>query len=401
VRGEKVVTRRREDEMILQCVRSHLDPLEAERTDVLARQDLDWEYLIQAALVHKVLPIVYHSLHTFCPEALPNLIMQQLRELYQANARRNLLLASELVRLVKLLECAGISVIAFKGPVLALYAYGNLSLRQQLDLDILVRKIDIFRAKQVLQSNGYRLSPEMTQEQEAALLRSQNAFVFLPEPPTHNVDLHWAIAQPHHVNGLNQEALWKRVEPVSLGGNDVATFRPEEMMLVLSMHGTKHCWQQLSWICDIAQLIRSRPDLDWQRVIREAETASCIKGLLVALELVKGVCAVRLPEEVVQLIDGDRRVKAVGRSVIRQLFADKQSVLMRFHRIFIVSRLKQRVRDRFLYLLYEWREAVTPNAKDQALISLPIAFSFLYYVVRPLRLTVAYGLSRLIRSAKP
>ena len=111
--------------------------------------------------------------------------------------------------------------------------------------------------------------------------------------------------------------------------------------------------------------------------------------------------AVSVPGDVLQMIDRYPRVKAVGRSVTRRLFSDKRSLLVeRFQQIFIVSRLKQRVRDRFVYLLYEWRETVTPNEKDQALVSLPVAFSFLYYVVRPIRLTVAYGLSRLIRSAK-
>jgi Uncharacterised nucleotidyltransferase len=393
--------RRREDEMLLQCVRSYIDPVEAERTVGLARQDLDWEYVIQAALSHKVLPIVYHSLHTFCVNAVPNLIMHQLRERYQSNARRNLFLASELLKLVKLFESGGISAISFKGPVLAVYAYGNLSLRQQCDLDILVRKRDIFTAKRVLLSNGYRLSREMTVKQERAHLQSHHAFVFLPKSSLYSVDLHWAIAQPHHANALNKEMLWERVESVSIGGNSIVTFRPEEMMLILSMHGSKHWWQQLGWICDIGQLVRSRPDLDWKRVVREADKAGCMKGLLVALELVKNVGAVSVPGEVLQLIDRYPRVKAVSRSVTRRLFSDKPSFLVeRFQQIFIVSRLKQRARDRFLYLLYEWRETVTPNVKDQALVSLPIAFSFLYYVVRPIRLTVAYGLSRLMRSAK-
>ena len=162
-------------------------------------------------------------------------------------------------------------------------------LGNNVDLDILVRKRDIFRAKRLLLSNGYRLWPEMTEKQELAHLQSHHAFVFLPELPTYSVDLHWAIAQPHHANAINKEALWERVESVSLGGNSIVTFRPEEMMLVLSMHGSKHWWQQLGWICDIAQLVRSRPDLDWKRVIHEADKAGCMKGLLLALELVKNV----------------------------------------------------------------------------------------------------------------
>jgi hypothetical protein len=399
--SNKAARRRREDELLLRCVRSYIDPSESKHIVGVISQDIDWEKVIQTAVDHRVMPLLYQSLHKFCPQAVPKIALQRLQELFRSNATRNLFLVSELLKLLRLLEGHGIAAIAFKGPVLAVYAYGNLSLRQQLDLDILVRKKDIFRAKHVVLSNGYRLSPEMTEEQEVAHMQSHHAFVFVPEPPSYSVDLHWAIAQPHHANALNKEMLWERVDSVCLGGNSVVTFRPEEMMLVLSMHGSKHWWQQLGWICDVAQLIRSRPDLDWKRVVREADTGGCMKGLLLALELVKNVVGGSLPRGVLEMIDKYPRVKAVSRSVTRRLFADKRSFLMeRFQQIFIVSRLKQRVRDRFVYLLYEWRETVTPNAKDQALVPLPVTFSFLYYVVRPIRLTVAYGLSHLIRSTK-
>jgi Uncharacterised nucleotidyltransferase len=400
--SHKMVRQRPEDELLLRCVRGCIDPSGGDRIKSVISQDIDWEKVIQTAVDHRVMPLLYQSLHAFCPKAVPKIILHRLQALFRSNAVRNLFLVRELIRLMKLFESYGIETIAFKGPVLTVYAYGDLSLRQQCDLDILVRKRDIFSAKRLLLSNGYRPWRPMTEKQELAHLQSHHAFVFLPELPTYSVDLHWAIAQPHHANAINQEILWKRVESVSLAGHRILTFRPEEMMLILSMHGSKHWWQQLGWICDVAQLVHSRPNLDWKRVVREAEKAGCTKGLLLALELVKSVCGVRLPGDVLRMIDEYPRVKAVGCSVTRRLFSEKRSFLMeRFHQIFIVSRLKQRLRDRLVYLLYEWRETVTPNEKDEALVSLPVGFSFLYYIVRPIRLTVAYGLSRLIRSAKP
>jgi hypothetical protein len=395
-----MTTRRREDELLLQCVRSYMAP-ESNCLESVVSQDIDWEKLIQKAVEHKVMPLLYQSLHRFCPKAVPKTILNQLQELFLSNARRSLFLTSELLKLVKLLERDGIAAIAFKGPVLSVYAYGNLSLRQYVDLDILVRRRDIFRAKDVLLSNGYRLSPEMAGEAEAVLLQSHHAFVFLPESPLYSVDLHWAIAQPHHANALNQEVLWERVESVSLGGNSILTFRPEEMMLFLCMHGSKHSWEQLGWICDVAQLVRSRPDLDWKQVVSDAEKAGCMKSLLLALELAKNLVGGNFPSNVLKMIDSYPKVKAIGRSVTKRLFADKRSlVIERFQQAFIVSRLKQRIRDRIMYLLYEWRETVTPNAKDQALVSLPLAFSFVYYILRPIRLALSYGLLNLLRPAK-
>ena len=398
VRSNKAVIPRREDELLLQCMRSYIDPLEAERTEGLARQDLDWRYVIQAALTHRVLPIVYHSLHRFCPEAVPNLIMQQLLELFQSNARRNLFLASELLKLVKLLESGGISAIAFKGPVLSVSAYGNLSFRQCLDLDVMVRKRDILKAKHLLLSNGYRLWREMTEEQELSHLEVNHAFVFLPEAGMYSVDLHWAVSQKHYSFPLNAEGLWEQVESLSFGGGKILTVQAEQMILILSAHGSKHYWRQLGWICDVALLVRSRPDLDWQRVVREAHKARCLRELLFALKLAKDLVGASLPDSVLQVVNTYPGLKSATRRVMRELFCAEQPFLLRrFQRLVFYFRLKQRIKDGLVFLRYELRIAVTPNSKDFALVPLPVALSFLYYITRPIRLAVSYGLLPLIR----
>ena len=106
-------------------------PRSRKHIEGVVSQDIDWEKVIQTAVDHRVMPLLYQSLHTFCPKAVPKIILHRLQELFRSNATRNLFLVSELLKLLKLLESHGIGAIAFKGPVLAVYAYGNLSLRQQ------------------------------------------------------------------------------------------------------------------------------------------------------------------------------------------------------------------------------------------------------------------------------
>jgi hypothetical protein len=57
---------------------------------------------------------------------------------------------------VHLLESYEIPAIAYKGPTLAVSAYGNLSLRQFGDLDILVQDRAYERARQLLIKQGFR-----------------------------------------------------------------------------------------------------------------------------------------------------------------------------------------------------------------------------------------------------
>jgi hypothetical protein len=90
---------------------------------------------------------LYQSLNTTCPEAVPKANLAQLRNYFHANAQRNLFLTQELLKLLTLFKTNGISAIPYKGPVLAVAVYGNLALRQFGDLDILVHKRDVLRAK--------------------------------------------------------------------------------------------------------------------------------------------------------------------------------------------------------------------------------------------------------------
>src|SRR2546426_10956064 len=70
-------------------------------------------------------------------------------------ARRNLCLTGDLLSLLELFEARGIPAVPFKGPVLAVQAYGDVALREFRDLDILVTHRDITRARELLLARGF------------------------------------------------------------------------------------------------------------------------------------------------------------------------------------------------------------------------------------------------------
>ncbi|MBD3790221.1 MAG: nucleotidyltransferase family protein, partial [Campylobacterales bacterium] len=64
-------------------------------------------------------------------------ILTELKAHYMSISRRNMLMSAELLRIMKLLEANNIEALAFKGPALAQMAYGNITMRQFGDLDVL------------------------------------------------------------------------------------------------------------------------------------------------------------------------------------------------------------------------------------------------------------------------
>src|SRR5437879_2778727 len=101
-RDVPVVGVRPEVELLLCAARVCLDPERAQQMRTLLRGDMDWAYVLRAAQGHGVLPLLYWHLNATCPDAVPQAILDQLREHFHHNSLRNLFLTGELLKLLKL-----------------------------------------------------------------------------------------------------------------------------------------------------------------------------------------------------------------------------------------------------------------------------------------------------------
>src|SRR5580658_4457803 len=96
-----------EAEMLLLSSRVDLSPQSAQRIRQLAAQPVDWLRLIASAGDHRVMPLVYRSIKATCPEAIPTLWGGVLEASVPQTALRNLLLSSELLRILDRFGAAG------------------------------------------------------------------------------------------------------------------------------------------------------------------------------------------------------------------------------------------------------------------------------------------------------
>jgi hypothetical protein len=400
VSHERQLKLRLEDKLLLQCVRIHRSSTEFETVKELAGGNINWTYVIDKALAHGVMPLLYRSLCAFCQDSVPEAAFDRLRKLYSANAQRNLLLTSELAKILDLFATSAISVVPLKGPVLAFSAYNNLSLRQFRDLDILIPKADVLAAKKLLVSMGYRPYPEMTQTQEMAHLQSFHARVFVPESQTYTLDLHWAVTRPDQYLSVGLEYFCGRLMWMAFAGTKIRTLSTEDLMLVLCVHGSKHGWTRLQWICDVAELVQAAPTLDWQQLMQKARDLGVLEAVTVPLLLARNLVGASVPEHVFVAIKTDPKLKSITALVTQRFLYDQSVLVRRCQDIVIEMRMKKRVLDRFLYFLHQLSIVLRPNSVDRAVIALPITLSFLYYMMRPFRLIITYALLPLSRRIK-
>jgi hypothetical protein len=254
-----------------------------------------------------------------CPERVPAAILDNLRGRFRANAMRNAYLARELVQITSLLKERGVPVIAFKGPVLARAAYGDLSLREFIDLDILVRPSDLGVIRDFLFSQGYR-------SRYSGLGEKERGFFLWCEEAFGNkdglvcVDVHWQMNPQYFAYAPEGDVLWRRTVPVELQGGTVSTLSTPDLLLHLCVHGAKHGWTTLGWICDVAVLACRNPGLEWSRMIAEAASLGGRRLLLLGLYLAYNLLGAAIPDELISMARDEGVIVNVAAQVKRRMF---------------------------------------------------------------------------------
>ena len=392
---------RPEAELLLCCARTCLDAAAAARIRTLLREAIDWDGLVRTARRHAVTPQLYQSLLSACPDVVPQNVLGQLRDQFHANAARNLILTGELLRLLALFEANGIRAMPFKGPVLAAAAYGDLSLRQFWDLDILVFRHDVLRIRDLLVRERYRPQFEIGGRQAAAYLRSQCELLLTRDEGRSVVEAHWEVTPRYFCFPLDPERLWERRKRTSLEGKEVLTLSPEDLLLILCAHGTKHLWERLGWVRDVAALIGAHQATDWHQLVDRAGRLGGRRMLLLGVSLARELLGASLPEEMVRQVDADPAIRSLAGEVRSRLLHGRKGSPTLMESCLFHLRARERLRDRIRYCV---RLAVTTTPGDWALLPLPAPLFPVYSLLRPMRLAAKYGLGavrRLRRVRRP
>jgi hypothetical protein len=381
-----------EGQLLLSCARVHPTDEERSRIRSLLVGPLDMSAVLVTAYQQQVLPLLYRNLSTVCPEALPAALLVQLRQRSELQTRKNQALAEELVRFRDLLADHGIECVPLKGPAVAVGIYGDLSLRSFRDLDFLLLPKDIFRAKSLLAGLGYRIMPEISGARERSYLRSECEWSMGNPEDTACIEIHWAVRERCYRFPLTPEELWERRITVEIAGHPVRTLSREDLLLVLSVHGQKHCWDRLKWICDISELLRAPAPLDWDYLLRTARRLHAVRMLLVAVRLAEQLLQAPVPDEVALLLQKDADARQIAEVLRERLFNPPTDDLdsARRQRLYLQSR--ERVQDRLWYLFCQ---LTTPTERDWTEIPLPDWLFPAYHLIRPCRLAAGYAQSAL------
>jgi hypothetical protein len=277
-----------------------------------------------------------------------------------------------------------IPVLPFKGVALASSVYGDVGLRPAGDLDLLIFQSDLPQASQLLISRAYELAtpiggdgaPVDSEKHECHFERNSDGMI---------VELRWRLTQPHFHRDWGMDWLWPRRQTAPFLGAQIPALSSEQTLILLCLHGSKHAWSRLIWICDVAQLLSVRSDLDWDRTFQEAKRFGLSRTLALGVLLGTDVSGAQVPERVLRRVRNDKVASSLAQHIAANLFDDAKRIpesRVPYH----VQLLGLGDRLRWRWNSRPWR----PNSKDRAMVLVPASLDFLYYLIRPIRLARNY-----------
>ena len=385
---------RPENELILCIARRELDSIRSARLRQLLQQPLDFDYVFTTAQAHGLLPLLHKNL-SGAADVIRGHFLSRLKRESVANSQSVLHLIGKQLRAYKLLKEHNISVALFKGPVLAQMAYGEISLRQAGDIDMLINVQHFEEARQCLETLGYEMFPKLTSHQIASHLNNHCEIQFMRDDWFTVVDLHWQLAPRSFVFNLDADEVMSRLQSVSLAGTDVATFSAEDSVLYQSMHGAKHLWRRLEWIVALAETVRSSPEIDWDVLLDRATRAHATRMLGLGLRLIEEFSDVSVPSNMSAALDSDSSMHRMAQGIRAQIFTTYGAADSTETNLYNL-RIMDRKRDALISAL---RAIFVPTVPDWQALALPAPLHSLYYAVRQLRLSRVYTSALLRRVA--
>jgi hypothetical protein len=376
--------RTREWRLLVACARYAAGLADARGIAAAAALIDDWASAERLACAHGLLPWLARGLSATGLTDGPH---APIVSAAGASAARTLGQVRRLAELWSLLERAGVAALPFKGPVLSLQLYGDVALRQSVDLDLAVPFDQYRQARSALVAQGLPPRGGHSERQERVL------FTWLGHAPFGRgadfVELHWRFADQRFPFALRVEDALARSRSLGLAGVAMPVMADDDLLAVLAMHGARHLYERLEWLAGVTRLLAAQRG-QAARLVAHAESLRVRRMLLSSVQVAHHVLGFpidadwrrALASEPAAVAIGGRMAAGLEANVRRDAPFPSHAALQRQYAEMLDTRL-DRAR---LYL----HAAMDPTARDHEALALPDALVPLHRLIRPARLAATY-----------
>jgi hypothetical protein len=276
----------------------------------------DWAVLTALAEEHGVTGLLAERIGELEESCVPQEVRQELRAKRRTQILFCMSLNAKLFRLLEKFPEASLEAMVVKGPVLSARAYGDPGMRRYEDLDLLVRQRDILRFTELLTAEGYE--PKVPPRAIRAG-RVPGEYLFKWPGTNRRIELHTEETLRYFPRRLPVEDFFARRVSESIDGHAVPALCAEDELVLVSVHNAKHFWERLMWVADVAGLIASQEELDWERALSTAREVDAERMLILGLRLAEQVLRVKVPEKMESVVRADAGVERLAGEIIERL----------------------------------------------------------------------------------
>ena len=267
----------------------------------------DWTNLVEQARCEGVSGVLFYNIRKHgLTSLLPQDAYISLSTLYYAKLKRNMHILGALRGVLSILQEANIQCIILKGIALAEHVYPNIAMRGMSDVDILVKKEDLFKIDECLSSLEYT-SRDSTLEE--ALHNPVGYLASLEyrkdDPSPLNLHVHWhavntSVPATMFVERIDINRLWEHSAVTSVADSHALMLSPEHLIIYLCEHALRvgHSFDRLILICDIFFSIKAFENIiDWNFVSEESRRFGLSRFVYYGLSIVKHYTSLGIPDE--------------------------------------------------------------------------------------------------------
>lgn len=233
----------------------------------------------------RVEPAAFENLRVGFASFLPRSDLESFAQLEKVERVKSIARAGETLAVIRALQGKGIGALPIKGAALGQQAYGDVSRRGAGDVDVLVRKADVRKARDVVLGLGY--SPLFSAAVEERAISGGHALKFAGESTY--VELHWSLLPRHLSLEMDTELVWRSSAQGSESSQWFSLFAYDYLFVYLCAHGAKHRWEQLRWVVDIAQLMGKLDAREALQVVSLAEDLHLERVLALGIRAVSDI----------------------------------------------------------------------------------------------------------------
>jgi hypothetical protein len=342
----------------------------------------DFQHFLQLLGKHEILLSSFMVIDRLKGALLPE-ELQELQRLRLLFTKQQLKLSADLISLIKDFDNDQLIVLPLKGPVLSQNLYGDIGLRQSVDIDLLVNTADLKRSWHLLTRLNYT-TPDFqpahfSDKQWSVFMQVHNNLLFVSDHESATkVELHWKMFESEGLFYKYADKVLEDTCSLEVKGMSIKTLSPEDLMIYLCVHGAKHRWAGMKWLLDIRQFLIKYYDLiDWDAVLTNCYAHKIHRPVLQGLILSHGLFASPLPEAVNEYVRRDPYVEKIVRIALghlSQLTFDDNNWS---HTINIIK-LKPGWKHTKFYI-----NRLFYAPQDWSLLKLPDFLFFLYFPMRP------------------